>query len=321
MVKLTSIAFSLLLLACAPGAQAAGKGELRVVLMDSDVYDFPLVFAEKEGYFKREGLTVKKITVQKGPHAILMAGRAELVIGNAAAVMSASENGGDLKIIAALFPRFDFFGVSRYKPEEGARIKTAAFNSMGAASAVIMAPFLDRFGVDQAALKKVYAAGDMPRYSMLEMGYADLTLISSPEILTRISAEKKYYCLPITALPEAEPAVLTTSEKAMKKRGGEIGKFVSAIYKAIGAAAADRGKAIALLQSEYKYSPEVASIFYETFAGAARGMRYVPSADRFKASAEQVKADRGAEPARPSGTLIYTEYAQNAVKAQGKTAP
>lgn len=299
-------------LSCSPVYAAK---PLTIAAMDAEIYDLPLVYAKKEGAFAAGGITMERMSVARGVTALVVSGQADLALVSMVPVLAAYQSGADLKVLAFMYPRFDIYAVSRFKPGDGARIKTIVLNSSGGASRLLLDPFIDYLNADRGSLRTVIAATDAARYAMLEMGYADLTNISSPELLAKIRAEKKYYLIPIAATgTTGEPSILVASGKAVRKRGEELGKFTKILYSTIKAAAADKEKTVKLLADEYKYSPEEAALFYDSFAAASRDLDYVPSAARLEAVSAKINED-GFKAVKGYKDLAFPDYALKAVLA------
>lgn len=314
----TRAALLLAALLCAPPAPYAAPARaaaLRIASLNEGLYDFPIVYAQREGYFSAAGLSLERLQAARGVVALLVSGQADLTIGSVAPALSAYQNGADLKILAFLYPQFNYCAVSRFKPQESSKIKTLALNSSGLAPELMVKPFLDLWKLDRKSLKTVVAPGDASRYALLERGDADLTHVSSPEILEKIRAEKKYTLLPIAAAGAAtEPLVITASDKALRERGPELDKFIAALYRAIKAAAVDKARTAGLLKSAYNYPPAEAALFSEEFAAAARDMRYVPDAPRLEAfllTLKEIEPDL--KLGRPPAGMVYADYAKKAV--------
>ena len=69
-----------------------------------------------------------------------------------------------------------------------------------------------------------------------------------------------------------------------------------------------------LLRSAYGYPPAEAAVFFDTFAAAARAMKYVPDAPRLDALLSAIKEiEPDLKTSRPSAGMIYPVYAVKAV--------
>ncbi len=305
-----------LIVACCSGAGAAAP--VRVAVFYDDACNFPLMFAEKEGYFAKEGITVKIVKVDGGTLSNLLSGKVDAVFMSAPTALAGYEGGKDLKILARLYGRFDIYAISRFKPAESGKILSVALNSRGAEPQLLTQLFIDYLKLDPKSFIRVYAAGDEPRYALMEEGKADLTVLSSVKLLRGIMAEKKYFYLPIAETGiKTEPRVIAALSAGIEKRGPELEKFLAAFYDALKAAAADGVKASAYLQSEYGYTPQEAAAFYAGFSAAVRDMEFTPAEGVFDGLAEKMNKLRpsSGDP-RKLEKFIDDGYAKKIVKSR-----
>lgn len=293
------LAASLALVAAFP---ARGAEPLKVVSLDSKFYEFPLDYAQKEGFFARAGVSVERSAVARGVVAQVVSGQADAALVSVAQVLAAFGNGAPLRVVAVLYPRYDYYAVSRFPAAQAARIKTVALNSPGAASRQLLEPFYAHLKLDEASLSTVIAPGDAARLALLERGEADLTNVSSPQLLRKIRQEGKLHLIPASVTGRAgEASVVAVSSRAYASRGEDIERFISALHDAIAAAAADKAKARRRLVADHGYSAEEADAFSEAFSSAAASMDFVPSAaglgaafDRLGRDAPRKRGDLGA---------------------------
>lgn len=290
-------------------AGAAEAAPLKITMVDAGAVNLPLTYAMKEGCLAEAGVAVELLPVTSGATAVLASGQVDLSISNLAPVLSAWQNGADLKVLAFLYPRFDRYVISRYPEAEASKIRTVGIKSASIGGEEILKPFLDYLKLDRKTLKTVMAKGDTVKYAMLDMGYIDLATIESYELARKAAAERKYHLIRDPYQGRTMDArVITTSGRVLKKKGPELEKFIYAIYRAVNSAAADRGKTVRLLMSEYGYSEEDASAYYDVFAGLAGAFDYVPSPERADRAWSYLE-DYRPETRKKTGALLFPEYA------------
>ena len=173
-------------------------------------------------------------------------------------------------------------------------------------------PFLDLFGLDPAGVKSVIGKGDDVRYMMLKMGYADLFVTHSQELIRKVGQDGDYYVIPDPSDGRSMDArVVTASLKAIKKRGQAVEKFVDALRCAVNSAAENPEKVARLLSDEYGYTRDEASAYAVRFASSARGQDFVPSAAAaagfWRFVDESTDADRAS-----TAKFLFPDYARKA---------
>jgi len=221
----------------------AGAQELAVGTIGASS-DSPFFIADKRGYFKDEGLTVKFIRFDSAAKAMAPLGTGELAVASgatSAALYNAVKRGVPLKIVADKAknpPGFGFESLLVRKDLEG-KIKTLA-DFKGRKIAISAAGNSEDFLVDYALRKAGLTIHDVePVYlgfpqhiAAFTNGGIDVSLTVEPSISSILKAEKAARFLGVDEFyPQFETAVVFYSEKFIKERPEDAKKFMRAYLR------------------------------------------------------------------------------------------
>jgi NitT/TauT family transport system substrate-binding protein len=229
------------------GAAAATTGthaqELAVGVIGASS-DSPFFVADKRGYFKDEGLTVKFIRFDSAAKAMAPLGTGELAVASgatSAALYNAVKRGVPLKIVADKAknpPGFGFESLMVRKDLVGT-IKTLA-DFRGRKIAISAAGNSEDFLVDYALRKAGMTIHDVePVYlgfpqhiAAFTNGGIDVSLTVEPSISSILKADKAVRFLGVDEFyPQFETAVIFYSEKFIKERPDDARKFMRAYLR------------------------------------------------------------------------------------------
>jgi len=229
------------------GAVAATAGvraqELAVGVIGASS-DSPFFIADKRGYFKDEGLTVKFIRFDSAAKAMAPLGTGELAVASgatSAALYNAVRRGVPLKIVADKAknpPGFGFESLMIRKDLVGT-IKTLA-DFKGRKIAISAAGNSEDFLVDYALRKAGMTIHDVePVYlgfpqhiAAFTNGGIDVSLTVEPSISSILKADKAVRFLGVDEFyPQFETAVIFYSEKFIKERAEDARKFMRAYLR------------------------------------------------------------------------------------------
>ncbi len=238
--SIVSAAAVIAALVASPGAQAQ---ELAVGIIGASS-DSPFFIADKRGYFKDEGLTVKFIRFDSAAKAMAPLGTGELAVASgatSAALYNAVKRGVPLRIVADKAsnpPGYGFEALLVRKDLEGT-IKTAA-DLKGRKIAISAAGNSEDFLVDYAMRKAGLTIKDVdPVYLGFPQHIAaftnkgiDASLSVEPSISSILKADKAARFLGVDQLyPNFETAVVFYSEKFVKERPEDAKKFMRAFLR------------------------------------------------------------------------------------------
>jgi len=224
-------------------ATGAGAQEIAVGTIGASS-DSPFFIADKRGYFKDEGLTVKFIRFDSAAKAMAPLGTGELLVASgatSAALYNAVKRGVPLKIVADKAknpPGFGFESLLVRKDLEG-KIKTLA-DFKGRKIAISAAGNSEDFLVDYALHKAGMTIHDVePVYlgfpqhiAAFTNGGIDVSLTVEPSISSILKAEKAVRFLGVDEFyPQFETAVVFYSERFIKERPEDAKKFMRAFLR------------------------------------------------------------------------------------------
>jgi NitT/TauT family transport system substrate-binding protein len=231
------------LIAILVGSHQAGAQEIAVGTIGASS-DSPFFIADKRGYFKDEGLTVKFIRFDSAAKAMAPLGTGELLVASgatSAALYNAVKRDVKLRIVADKAknpPGYGFEALMVRKDLEG-KIKTLA-DFKGRKIAISAAGNSEDFLVEYALKKAGLTIKDVePVYlgfpqhiAAFTNGGIDVSLTVEPTISSIEKAGKAVRFLGVDELyPNFETAVVFYSEKFITERPDDAKKFMRAFLR------------------------------------------------------------------------------------------
>jgi NitT/TauT family transport system substrate-binding protein len=217
---------------------------VRVGIIKS-VSDAPILIADKNGYFKEEGLTVAYVAFGSAAQMVVPLGAGQLDVGaggTSAGLFNAIGRGLDMRIVAdkatdppgygfaPLLVRTELIKSGRYKTLKDLKGMTIAISAPGSSSWPELAAVLDKARLKWDDVKRV-ALDYADHIVGLRNGSVDASITIEPAATaalatgsaTRIMGSDEYY-------PNQEVAVLIYSGAFMKSRANAV-KFMRAYLK------------------------------------------------------------------------------------------
>jgi NitT/TauT family transport system substrate-binding protein len=237
------IGMAVALIAILVGSHQAGAQEIAVGTIGASS-DSPFFIADKRGYFKDEGLTVKFIRFDSAAKAMAPLGTGELLVASgatSAALYNAVKRDVKLRIVADKAknpPGYGFEALMVRKDLEG-KIKTLA-DFKGRKIAISAAGNSEDFLVEYALKKAGLTIKDVePVYlgfpqhiAAFTNGGIDVSLTVEPTISSIEKAGKAVRFLGVDELyPNFETAVVFYSEKFITERPDDAKKFMRAFLR------------------------------------------------------------------------------------------
>ena len=223
----------------------AGAQELAVGTIGASS-DSPFFIADKRGYFRDEGLTVKFIRFDSAAKAMAPLGTGELLVASgatSAALYNAVKRDVKLRIVADKAKNPPGYGFEsllvRKDLHDQGKIKTLA-DFKGRKIAISAAGNSEDFLVDHALRKAGMTIHDVePVYlgfpqhiAAFTNGGIDVSLSVEPSITSILKAEKAVRFLGVDEFyPQFETAVVFYSEKFIKERPEDAQKFMRAYLR------------------------------------------------------------------------------------------
>jgi NitT/TauT family transport system substrate-binding protein len=240
-----SVVTAIALIGAVAASGHAGAQELVVGTIGASS-DSPFFIADKRGYFKDEGLTVKFIRFDSAAKAMAPLGTGELAVASgatSAALYNAVKRGVPLKIVADKAknpPGFGFEALMVRKDlRDDGKVKTLA-DFKGRKIAISAAGNSEDFLVDYALRKAGLTIHDVdPVYlgfpqhiAAFTNGGIDASLTVEPSISSILKADKAVRFLGVDEFyPQFETAVVFYSEKFIKERPEDARKFMRAYLR------------------------------------------------------------------------------------------
>lgn len=192
------------IVACAPGTHAQVPAPVPLTLAGLRTIQFlPVQYAQKQGYFKREGLDVNVVALNSGPAVIsaVASGSAQVGYASPVPIIFARSQNQPVRIFNALTMTdpagnvqwnwlvvSEKSGVKSFKDLAG---KTIALNTMGGACELSFREHMSKAGVPFDAVKRIVVPYPQMQ-ATLQLGNADSSCVVEPfRTSMRVSPEVK----------------------------------------------------------------------------------------------------------------------------------
>ncbi len=241
------IAGVLALLSIAPPPARSADTTVRVGILNI-TSDAPLLVADREGFFKQEGLDVVFTTFASAGNMIVPLGSNQLDVGGGApavGIYNGVEHGINVRIVAdkgsdtmgygfdKLMVRKELITSGRYRSPKDLRGLTIAGNQPGSVSASALYELLKKYGLKFTDVKRVNL--DYPSHAAaLANGKVDASITAEPEATqaerigaaVKVMGDDHWY-------PNQQLSCLIYSNDFMKNRTDVAHKFMRAYLKGL----------------------------------------------------------------------------------------
>lgn len=216
-------------------APARAVDNVRVAYPSLNTSVFSLLIAQKEGYFKEEGITVELLSI-RGEIAIrtTLAGEVDFFT-NAGSALAAAVRNVPVKLVTVFQdkPAWDLIATPDIKSIAQLRGKNIAIMSPEGSLAVVAREMLRKNGIDPAKdVNLVVMGGDEVRYPALQTKAVHATLFNTA---TSLRAQKEGFNKLANASEYANliEGGLATSTERIKQSPDKIFRFVRAALKGL----------------------------------------------------------------------------------------
>jgi len=243
--KFKSVVAAVALIGAIAGSGQAGAQEIAVGTIGASS-DSPFFIADKRGYFKDEGLTVKFIRFDSAAKAMAPLGTGELLVASgatSAALYNAVKRGVPLKIVAdkaknppgygfeSLLVRKDLHDEGKIKTLADFKGRKIAISAPGNSEDFLVDYALRKAGMTFKDIEPVYLGFPQHVAAFTNKGI-DVSLSVEPSISSILKAEKAVRFLGVDEFyPQFETAVVFYSEKFIKERPDDARKFMRAFLR------------------------------------------------------------------------------------------
>ena len=268
----TRLVFTVLvLLAATPQTFVSGAelNRLRISIPGLGTTSYPLIMAQKNGYFRAEGYDVELIPMSGGLAVkTLMAGEVNLT---SAGTLVASMQGAKLRMVMGFVRQlpYDLVAAPEIKRVEDLRGKKVAVADRGSVTFMVARAILHAHGleVDKDVTMLALGRPDV-RYQALLMGTAqavianvDGTGLLEPKGFHSVASAGKY--------TKGFAGSLSVTQDMLEKRPQEVIKYLRAALKGTRAYLALRDEAIKITTQWTKITPAVAARVHDYLSGGA----------------------------------------------------
>jgi ABC-type nitrate/sulfonate/bicarbonate transport system substrate-binding protein len=250
-------------------AGAAEPARLRISIPGIGRTSYPLIMAQKKGYFRAEGFDVELIPMTGGLAVkTLMAGEVNLT---SAGTLVASMQGAKLRLVMGFLRQlpYDLVAAPEIKRVEDLHGKKVAVADRGSVTFMVARAILHGHGLEVDKDVTILALGRPDvRYQALLMGTAhavianvDGTGLLEPKGFHPVAAAGKY--------TKGFAGSLSVSQELLEKRPDEVMKYLRAALKGARAYLALRDEAIKITSQWTKISPAIAAKVHDYLSSGA----------------------------------------------------
>ena len=257
------------LVGCGSTANAADLTRLRISIPGLGSSSYPLIMAQKKGYFRAEGYDVELIPMAGGLAVkTLMAGEVNLT---AAGTVVAIVQGAKLRLVMAFIQQlpYDLMAAPEIKRVEDLRGKKVAVADRGSVTFFVARSILQAHGLEPDKDVTILAMGRPDvRYQALMMGTVqavvanfDGTGLLEPKGFHSVAKAGKY--------GKGFAGSLSVTQDQLEKRPDEVAKFIRATLKGTRAYLLLRDDAIKITSEWTKITPANAAKVHDLMSAGA----------------------------------------------------
>jgi len=286
--------------------------------------------AEKQGYFEKNGVIIKKVLAEKVLEPLLMKKNADVALTTGVPALKGFLDNYKIKVLAIvnnynpLLYSTSRFPVSRYPKKAvkmvrnvGISIHTSVIVPRHAVERLLFSILLQNMGVDIKQVSFVEIPQESARAAALLRGELDLAFFGSEKIRDQLKELGDF-----TVLEPREifkdlyvPSEIVITEKALKEKPEAAKRFVKSIYQAMQYVDGNKKEAIAYFKEKHGLSQKQAGILYQSLVESRANLDYVPSednmADFLEAAIEETKPKN---PDRELNQFFFKDYAKAAIE-------
>lgn len=283
---------------------------------------FLLDFINEKGIFGKHNLDVEQVPTGKATDA-LAANEADVQISGPTGPMAIFLNGGDTRLLADIFNKFNNFGISRFSKENSSSIKKVAIKSFGKEPQLAMIVSLKSLGVDTDKVEFVAVPIISARLDMMKKGDIDFMNVQSQKTMLELGdVIKKYY---VIDPPEMQKGIysshvsIMTNKNSLDSKSGELKDFVLSIREALNTMSDNPKETISFLQNKYGFSQVISKDYYDRFKTALKNTKFTPNTDINRNLGELIKKEfKLNDTNRNVDAFIYPDFAKAAVSSSVK---
>lgn len=265
------LAGCLVLLSAADPEAAAGAepARLRISIPGLGTTSYPLIMAQKKGYFRAEGYDVELIPMTGGLAVkTLMAGEVNLT---SAGTLVASMQGAKLRMVMGFLRQlpYDLVAAPEIKRVEDLRGKKVAVADRGSVTFMVARAILHGHGLEVDKDVTILALGRPDvRYQALMMGTAQAVVANVDG--TGVLEPRGYHAIASAGKhTKGFAGSISVAQEMLEKRPDEVMKYLRAAVKGARAYLALKEEAVKITSQWTKIPPVVASKVHDYLAGGA----------------------------------------------------
>ena len=278
-----------------------------------------LAIADKQGYFKQNGLRIEKV-LNQGTTQPLTNKQADVAITSVVQALSNFLNNKNVKFLAALesfdsgFDASNRFLVSRFPKEEAVSASEIGIQKMARNERLLIRMLLKKIGVEKKQLNYIEVDEEAQRVVMLAKGELDIAFIGSAKRVDQLRSQSDFTFFDSHQLLKGYyiPNGIISTEYAIGQKGKAIKGFVKAMYKALQYVGKNKEKTISFFEKN-GLSKVAAASLYKDIISAKAGLEFTPSKNIVQTISSIVSVARHLNPQRDPNEFIFSDYAEEAV--------
>jgi ABC-type nitrate/sulfonate/bicarbonate transport system substrate-binding protein len=288
--------------------------EIKVGVKDAAGGDLLLNVADKEGFFKKEGIKVTMVAAPNNITALLSSGEVDVTTQMVSASLVPFLNGENFKLIAMTEKYTNNFGVSKYSKEELGKIKKVGVPRIGGSLHYTVYESLQNLGINPDSVKFVNTGGTTANsIALLEKNEIDFAFIDQGD-LDKLTGSYTFIGPKDLYGDKLTPGGLVTTQATIDKKGEVLQSYVNAIYRARGFLVKNQEESLAYIDNGAGLSNEKLVEMYAEIKDTF-GISVVPEGNMLQDVLPiVVKISKPQNPEKNIEEFIFQDFAKRAAK-------
>jgi ABC-type nitrate/sulfonate/bicarbonate transport system substrate-binding protein len=268
--------------------------------------------------FKKNGLEIEKNPSLQNVDKIFTSGQTDVVIFGANWLSLYMQN-VDMKWIATYSNYRPDYIMSRYSKNDIKSIKKVGIKKLGSPDELNMRLLLKSWSIDPNSVEFVVTAADNVKIDQLKKGNIDIVSIIDKQQAQKLS-EDGFNILDTKEELKDYPMgfEIAALDSKLNERPDDFKNFVKAIYEIDQYILNNKQESINVLKDKFKLDDAKAEAYYKDYVSFLKDIKYIPSKESIKNVMDSmIEMISPKNPNRSLDDLVYTKYAEEAVKELG----
>lgn len=291
---------------------------VRITMMGSNkLYRFPIIIADKKGFFKKYNLEPNLQVVDKSPSSLLLTNKADILLAPPTTVLQANTEGTKFITVGNVMNNSENITVSSKDPKN---IKTVAV--LGPLAKQMTTGLLKKLGVSEkdinfqemkgidiafAALvgKKVDALGYIPQSDWMLYKEKNQLSDSDYKIIAETQSDESLNI----------PVTINVLNDYLNKDEKTLVQFSKSIIEANSWLLSNRDESIKILSSEFSLPEKETSIYVDSYISVTKNLTFTPSVEKIKYILSLIEASNPEAKKYPADSFVSTKISDELSKS------